>query len=233
VLIFCVCNILPLLLLILYPIRAFRSCLSKWNLDSIALNIFTEKIYSCYRNGLHGGRDMRYISGLYFILRIMPFLIKSIVRPLSRYHATVHWYYSGTLFFAIALIVGIAKPYKRAYMNYLDTLILSNLALLHYSFVSGSQLLQLLRTLLAIPISVFITCTIIKIILCFVGRGRSLSQCTCTCFKLVKCKIISSGTVRFSREEEQQFSINSPTATHPLIEPTSTAFSYGACKQHY
>ena len=217
VLIFCVCTILPLLLLILYPIRAFRSCLSKWHLNSIALNIFTEKVYSCYRNGLHGGRDMRYFSGLYFILRIMPFLIKLIVWPFSIYHASIHWYYSGTVFFAIALIVGITKPYKRAYMNYLDILILSNLAVLYYSFVSGAHMLLLIRILLIIPILVFTTLMIIKTITICLG-GRSLSQCTC--LKFIMRKIISLKTVIFS-SKEQQFTINSPTAAQPLIEPTS------------
>ena len=226
VLIFCVCTILPLLLLILYPIRAFRSCLSKWHLNSIALDIFTEKVYGCYRNGLHGGQDMRHFSGLYFILRIIPCLIKLIVRPFSIHHATIYWYYSGTVFFSIALIVGITKPYKRAYMNYLDILILSNLAVLHYSFVSRAQMLQLIRTLLAIPILVFITYMIIKTItICFVGR--SLSQCTC--LKFVIRKIISLKTVTFSSKEEQQFTIDSPTAAQPLIEPTSTTLSYGSC----
>ena len=48
-------NVLPLLLLILYPTKAFRSCLSKFYLNSIVLNIFIEKIQGCYRNGLDGG----------------------------------------------------------------------------------------------------------------------------------------------------------------------------------
>ena len=31
----------------------------------IKLNIFVEKFYTCYRDGLSGGRDMRSFSGLY------------------------------------------------------------------------------------------------------------------------------------------------------------------------
>ena len=73
-------NILPPLLLIVYPIRAFRSCLSRLCLNSIALNIFTEKIQGCYRNGLDGDRDMRSFSGLYFFLRIVPFLLTALLR---------------------------------------------------------------------------------------------------------------------------------------------------------
>ena len=167
---------------------------------------------------------MRSISGLYFILRIMPFMIKLIVQPLSKYHAFIHWYYSGTLFFAIALTVGIAKPYKKAYMNFLDTLILSNLVLLYYSLMSGSYMLLPIRILLEIPILEFIIVMAIKIIR---FAGRPLSKCIC--FKLVMCKIISLRTVTSSHEEKQQFTIDSPTAVQPLIEPTSTVLSYGTC----
>ena len=42
-------------------------------------------------------------------------------------------------------------------------------------------------------------------------------------------KITSLKTVTFSSKEEQQFTIDSPTAAQPLIEPTSTTLSYGSC----
>ena len=63
-------NILPALLLILYPIKSFRACLSKCKLDWIAVTVFIEKFHGCYRDGLNGGRDMRSLSGLYFFLRL-------------------------------------------------------------------------------------------------------------------------------------------------------------------
>ena len=63
--------LLPLSLLILYPCRLFRSCISKCHLDFIAVNTFVERFHGSYRNGLDGGRDMRSFSGLYFALRIV------------------------------------------------------------------------------------------------------------------------------------------------------------------
>ena len=68
--IFLVFNILPPLLLILYPLKAFRSCLSKCHLNYITVNIFIEKIHGCYRNDLDDGLDMRSFSGLYFLLQL-------------------------------------------------------------------------------------------------------------------------------------------------------------------
>ena len=59
-------NILPALLLVLYPIR---KCLTKCKLDSLSLTAFTERFYGCYRDGLYGGRDMRSFAGFYFLLR--------------------------------------------------------------------------------------------------------------------------------------------------------------------
>ena len=62
------------LLLALYPIGAFRALLFKCTFGNrlmAALNIFMEKFYSCYRNGLDGGRDMRSFVSVHFLLRLI------------------------------------------------------------------------------------------------------------------------------------------------------------------
>ena len=62
------------LLLALYPVQGFRSVLFKCplrNHTKASLNIFVEKFYSCYRDGLNGGRDMRSLASLYFYLRLI------------------------------------------------------------------------------------------------------------------------------------------------------------------
>ena len=225
VIIFAICNFLPLLLLILYPIRIIRSCVSKCHLNSIALNIFTEKVYGCYRNGLDGERDMRCLSGLYFIVRFIPFLIKLATNLLSRYYTVKHWYFSGTLFLAIALMVALARPYRKPYMNYLDVLILSDLALIYYAFSCGADMLHCLRILLTIPVFSFTILMIVKIThyVC-----RPLLKCSCSKFTL-KCKLIASWSATSAHKEEQQTIIGSPPAAQPLTEPTSTILSYGTC----
>ena len=63
-------NVLPLLLLVLYPFGKFKRILSKLHLDRLALMIFVERFHCCYKNGLDGRRDMRYFSGIYFLLVI-------------------------------------------------------------------------------------------------------------------------------------------------------------------
>ena len=166
---------------------------------------------------------MRSFSGLYFLLRIIPFVINLVARQLFKvYHAVYRWYSYGTVFFAAALIVALAKPYQKVYMNYLDSLILFDLALIYYTFLSGAPMVQAIMILLATPILAFIIIMVIKIIVRY--AVRPLSKCTCS--KFVIRKLVTLRTATILCEEEQQF-INA--AKQPLIQPTSTVLSYGTC----
>ena len=152
--------ILPTLLLMLYPIKIFRCLLSKCHLDCIALNIFVDKIHGNYKNGLNGGRDMRSLSGLYFILRIG--------MALSQFHH----YYHGTydpyaigcgILLGCALMVALLKPYSHSYMNYLDTVLLANYVLLWYMVSSGLAFsIVLTKLLFTLPMVIFILGIILR-----------------------------------------------------------------------
>ena len=124
------CIVLPPLLLILYPIRMFRSCLSKCRLKSLTITIFTDKIQSCYRNGLDGGRDMRSFSAFYFYLRISFHVIPMIF---ARTLKTNAWTCLGITFSLSALIIALIRPYRKTYMNINDTLLLVIISLLCFS----------------------------------------------------------------------------------------------------
>ena len=77
--------LLPAYLLGCYPIRLFQRFLSKLRLDNhcVFINIFVERFYSCYKDGLDGGRDMRSSAGFYFILRYTFFLAAILSKFLS------------------------------------------------------------------------------------------------------------------------------------------------------
>ena len=118
-----------ILLLILHPFKWFRDhcCFSRCRLlNCTSVNIFVEKFHSCYRNGLDGGRDMRSFSGLYFILRVLapPYFITH--RFLSE------WTYETILFTSAAMLTALVQPYKKMYMNVLDSLLLALLAILYH-----------------------------------------------------------------------------------------------------
>ena len=119
--------ILPLIILLtLYPIRAFRSILFKFLSTRVitSMNTFVERYYSCYRDGTAGGKDMRSLVVLYFLLRLIVavlFIVPSF--EFATFALTV-------LYGGCSLTIAILRPYKKAYMNIIDTLLLGNLALL-------------------------------------------------------------------------------------------------------
>ena len=169
ILILIVYNILPLLLLTFYPIKVFRSCLSKCRLDFISVHIFVEKVSGCYRDGLDDSRDMRSLSGFYFLLR----MIMAVVGVLSYSFLNINhvwtfkviWIPLGTVFMIAALMIALIKPYRKSYMVYLDCLLLTNLALICYSMHSDIPAFLILRIILVYaPITALIlTVTLTKI----------------------------------------------------------------------
>ena len=112
----------PTLILALYPTKRFRYLLLKCSFSGhtkAALNIFVEKFYSCYRDGLDGGRDMRGLASLYFVIRIVVYLLSISNRFLI---------YNALLIGGTAVFIAVVRPYKETYMNVIDALILAALA---------------------------------------------------------------------------------------------------------
>ena len=119
-------NLLPTLLLVLYPFKLFRQCLFKCKLDSLFLTTFVEKFHGCYRDGLDGGRDMRSFSGLYFFLIFLISIYQADHVDLDKFKLS-GWLYAAFLFLASAVLIASLRPYKQKYMNILDTLLLMHL----------------------------------------------------------------------------------------------------------
>ena len=103
-------NLIPALLLVLYPFKIFRACLSKCRLNGLALTTFVEKFHGYYKDGLDGGRDMRSFSGFHYFVILVTSIYPS-------------WSYWTVLFLAAGLLVAYLKPYKDHYVVVLDTFI--------------------------------------------------------------------------------------------------------------
>ena len=116
--------IFPLVLLFFYPTKVFRNLLSKCcsNRFRIFLNTFIEKFQCCYRDGLDGGRDMRSLSGMYFLLRITLCL----AGPISRAaFIKVDFNFSqGFILSVVTLLIALSRPYKKTWMNVVDSILL-------------------------------------------------------------------------------------------------------------
>ena len=215
--------LLPPILLICYPFKCFRSCLSKCHLDVITVNTFVENFHGCYRNGLDGGCDMRSFSGLYFVLRIVVCLVPYVFSFDFKKHS---FYYSGVTFLIVALTIALVKPYKKPYANYLDTLILTDLALMCFYYTGSSLFVwQILpRILLLAPIVIFIAIILLKMIH-KIFRLCGIKVSPCQCYKLCVFR-------RASRSELGQSSalMSTASAEQPLISPTVPVVNkcYGA-----
>ena len=181
-------SILPLLL-ILYPLKCFQVCLSKCKLDFIVVNIFVQKFHRCYKDGLNGQRDMRSCSGLYFLLRLIPFLI-----PFT--HHILHvsqWTFDSLMYSTIAVAIALIKLYKKNCMNILDALILLNNAAISHLVTSSGYLTGSstnIYILCLLPGSVFWIYFIFKLIVKVWTKinfsVRRCFRCMCTCVRRVK-----------------------------------------------
>ena len=112
----------PMLFLALYPIQRFRALLIKClPVRYIGpLNIFADKFYRCYRDGLKGGRDMRSLAYFYFFVILLSYGLWST--------GPTRFFLNGTLFSGCSVFVAIIQPYKKKYMSVIDALILANMA---------------------------------------------------------------------------------------------------------
>ena len=100
----------PMLLLILYPTKGFRSLLFRFHLSTrtiASLNIFVEKYYSCYRDGIDGGKDMRSLVSMYFLLRLLTQLLLSFT-----FYSTL-FTFSAILYGGCGLMIALVRPYTR------------------------------------------------------------------------------------------------------------------------
>ena len=113
-------NILPLVLLTVYPFRCFQVLLSKcFSLRyKLALQIFMDAFHGCYK---HTPRDYRHFASLYFALRFFNLLVYSIFYE-KVYFPTA----SLLLVFTLALIAKF-RPYKEKKSNTVDVVMMFTL----------------------------------------------------------------------------------------------------------
>ena len=63
-------NVVPFLLLLLYPMKWFQQCLNYSKINKITLQTFVDSFSGCYKDGTESGtRDCRYFAALFFLLR--------------------------------------------------------------------------------------------------------------------------------------------------------------------
>ena len=226
-----VLNILPVVFLILYPLRPFRVLFSKCRLDGIVINTFVEKFYSCYRTGLDGGKDMRSFAGLYFVARLLLFL-SNMISDVLNISNNDPFFVRGIIITVTALLIVLCRPYKKTYMNVLDTILLLHFGLLCHlisaetGFANKKNLAVTFELMTILPLLccvVFLTAKVLRL-------QKILKSLANSCGPGVFCQICKSCYNRNNTTSDIDYlsTFNSPSIQQVLIEPTAVENTYGA-----
>ena len=114
-------NIIPLLLLCLYPCRCFQRCLNRCRFQCLALHIFMDTFNGCYKIE---PRDYRCFAAVYLFLRLVNHTLLAVTIGPS------YLPFAGFLVLIMSVIVAIIRPHKSLRHTILDTVFFTSLSVL-------------------------------------------------------------------------------------------------------
>ena len=146
---------LPPLLLIAYPTITFQKMLGCLKIRWPALHIFADVFQGCYKNRTNGKYDYRYFAAFYFILRIIILLLY-----VFNYSNEIGWPLSVAVLIIGSLLFALLRPYKKNWLNILDSLILASLGLaalwMLYGIETQGRWIQLAVFIAVLPLMYFV-----------------------------------------------------------------------------
>ena len=104
-------NVLPVLLLCLYPTRCGRRIL-RCCASNGTLQILSDAFQGYYQDGTEGTRDLRFFPAIYFLARIILIIIYS--TTLTQYSFIL----ISVFLMALATVVALLQPYKHQFSRY-------------------------------------------------------------------------------------------------------------------
>ena len=122
-------NLMPLLLLSLYPCQCFQSCLNCCRLNSQVLRTFMDAFQGCYKFEPY---DCRYWSAFYLFLRIAILCIFAYTK--SGYLLLV----TGILLLPLTSILAVVRPYRQNVYNITDVVLFLTFIQICFSSVGFS-----------------------------------------------------------------------------------------------
>ena len=137
--------LLPPLLLLLYPTRLFRKCLSwcgfqRWDVLHLIMDIFQ----GWYKDGTEGTLDYRCFSSLFMGMRLLfaccisIFLVSSNYTDRSIQHLFI---VLGLLHVLLGVVFLTLKPYKIKWMNFTDGALLTVIGVIALTYYVGSKII--------------------------------------------------------------------------------------------
>ena len=205
----------PTILLILYPTRLFRKCVSccgfrRWH----ALHIFVESFQGQYKDGTNGTRDFRMVSASFLFLRILILFLFLNHHRLFTHTSELQ----GLLLACVTCLYAITRPYKLNLMNNVDIVILFLLEILILvTSTSGSLLLAYI--ILATTLLLLIPHMILIFYICHkIAKKIGITQCLKRKYKTLKRCVQAT---RPNSEAEANVETESDTGSLPdrLINP--------------
>ena len=209
----------PTVLLILYPTRLFRRCVSccgfrRWH----ALHMFVESFQGQYKDGTNGTRDFRMVSASFLILRILTmasFIPHRLVWPASGVQCV--------LFAIAACFFVVMKPYKSNFSSNVDFLILALLEILSVEFLVAVYHMETTTffklTVLATPLVLSIPHVVLIFYISYVlAKKAGITQCLKRHYEHLKRCVL---TIRCTGQVETNIGNNAHTDSLPdrLIHP--------------
>ena len=131
-LVFVVCNILPLVLIVVYSFPKTLTLLDCFPVPlKNAIYPFMDNLLGCYRDGTNGTRNCRYFALVYQVTRILVFLVLIFTTSISTYS------YFGYIFIITGMLVAVIRPYKTLAYNVVDTILILSLSLSFYGMLES------------------------------------------------------------------------------------------------
>ena len=198
-------GVCPTIFLCLYPIRVFRKCFYRYTTPrfQLSLNFFIETFQNCYKDGLNGTYDFRFLSSVPFLLFLL-FVLLGTIPGLTKVDLRV--YVAGCIalvFIILAIIFSYVRPFKSLYNNISFTFhfaVFSFMAVVGIIWYEGhimsAHSLAMLFTCLSLLPHIFALATLVYHILrrirFFRTKCERLSEIISTKFRLSQADIAES-----------------------------------------
>ena len=105
--------LLPTLILVLYPFRWFQKLLNLFPFRWYILHTFVDSFQGCYKDGtVEGTRDYRWFPSLFFLLRIILYILASLIPTLAYFAISL----LAVVMFAVLLVT--VQPFKENVRHY-------------------------------------------------------------------------------------------------------------------
>ena len=116
--------VIPVMLLLLYPLSCFHKCLNFCHLRCLALHTFADAFQGCYKDGTNGTRDYRWFSAVHLLMRFG--LVAAY--DMTRYYSAC-WVFMLLLCQLYLVMIAIFQPYKDKKYCQIDALLFLALSL--------------------------------------------------------------------------------------------------------